>query len=299
MKKMTKYLPHFLAVIAIPVTLGVTALWNTTAEPTQVVTIKPTITKEFSKTVVMIRMVDKRSGGSGVILSSSLAGSTILTNKHVCGVVKEGGIVTTTDGTDYKVEEYKEYSKHDLCMINVKENLGVNTIVAEKEPTLYTTARISGHPALMPHVVSEGYFSSYQDIDIMTGLKPCDGTEPDEDILSCMFLGGVPIVQKFEAEMVTALIMAGSSGSAVFNTDGEIEALVFAGAGQGLSYAFVVPHKFVQDFIKNQSQYKWEKPVTGPVASQKRLIRDEDLMAICSPAARVALYSDYCNGMLW
>jgi S1-C subfamily serine protease len=67
----------------------------------------------------------------------------------------------------------------------------------------------------------------------------------------CALFGVMPIIVTYNSTLVTGLIMPGSSGSAVFNKDGEISALIFAGA-QGLSYGFVVPYEYVRDFVTTE-----------------------------------------------
>jgi hypothetical protein len=286
LKKLTKYAPHLaLAGIIAAAMVGLSLYKPEPHDPT----LRPRTTAEFAKTSVMIRMLNKLSGGTGVILNSTPTGSVILTNKHVCEVIHNGGLVTTTDGRDYDVKKYKEYPKHDLCLVSVKEDLGVITAVAEKAPVLYSRAKISGHPRLLPHVLAEGDFSDYEVIEVLIGMKPCTGA-PGEDMMSCFFYGGMPIVKKYESELVTALIMPGSSGSAVFNASGEIENLVFAGAGQGLSYAFTVPHKYVSDFVKNEAKYKWKKSVKLPMFQ----VNTELMKKIRITCSNKTFYSEYC-----
>ena len=57
--------------------------------------IHPTSDKDIASTTAMITNYSENSGGSGVILTSKTYESTVLTNAHVCGVVKFGGLVIT------------------------------------------------------------------------------------------------------------------------------------------------------------------------------------------------------------
>jgi len=209
---------------------------------------KPTSNVELSDTSVKVVRNDGRSGGSGVILQSSTYSSQILTNKHVCKIIENGGLVIT-ERSAHAVVSFTESSFHDLCLVTVAADLGVNTTIAKKAPAPYSLASISGHPGLMPNVITRGHFSGKQIIEIMTGFRPCEEKDLEtDDVLLCFFLGGIPQITRYEAQVVTAMIQPGSSGSAVFNDRGEIAGVAFAGAGQ-LSTAYVVPYEFIAHFL--------------------------------------------------
>jgi S1-C subfamily serine protease len=212
----------------------------------------PMSVREFANTSVKITNMGMTSGGSGSVYESSDQGSLILTNDHVCKLVKSGGIVTH-NGFHYLVMSYKSYRYHDLCLIRVSENLGVSTKIATFKPQIYDRALISGHPALLPHVLTEGNFSGSEIIQVLIGVKPC--TARDNSPL-CFFLGGLPIIKSYEAQLVTGTILPGSSGSAVFNSDGEVSGVVFAGRSRELSYAYIVPYIYVKNFIETRNLYK-------------------------------------------
>ncbi len=201
----------------------------------------------------MVTRMDGRSGGSGVILHSSPAGSEVLTNGHVCGVVKNGGRLTTNT-TSAIVASYKLSKYHDLCIISTKENLGVSTRVANSPPNPEDEAIVSGHPALFPTIITRGHFTQHMIIQVMTGMRACTEDEEKGDLaMVCVFLGGIPIVKQYDSQLVSSTIMAGSSGSPVFNSSGEISGLIFAGAGD-LSYGFIVPQEYVRYFTEVESK---------------------------------------------
>lgn len=210
--------------------------------------------KQITDATVMITRLNG-GGGSGVVIENSPTESVILTNNHVCQAVERGGYVTTTTGKKALVFAYAPAFTHDLCLIWVNTDLDVSSSLAAKSPKLYTEATISGHPNLLPNVVSKGHFSGTKVIQVLTGFKPCtdEMKESSPDMAGiCQFFGGFPIVKMYEAQLVTAMIMAGSSGSAVYNSKGEISGLVFAGS-DGLSYAYTVPYEYVKGFV---DQYK-------------------------------------------
>ena len=209
--------------------------------------VKPTKAEEFAKVTAMITRYDGRSGGSGVILSSKTGVSTILTNAHVCHVVENGGIVST----DFKrgsVTSYQVSNVHDLCLITVNTDFKVGTVLAEQEPESYDEAIVSGHPHLLPTIVTKGHFSNKEMITIMTELRQCTPDEMRDNPLLCDLMGGMPVVRNYEAQVISATIQPGSSGSAVFNDKGEISGLVFAGSGD-FGYGMIVPFEYLYNFI--------------------------------------------------
>lgn len=219
----------------------------------------PVTNADYAKTAVMIMASNMRSGGTGSILDSHPGASHILTNKHVCQLVQTGGTVVTDNGNTYPVESFRVYKKHDLCLIEVLSDLGINIKVASEPPSPYEPSLVVGHPQLLPTIFTTGHFSQRRTVDVMVDIKPCTGKESDEDAIGCMFLGGIPVVKTFQSQVTSSLIMPGSSGSAVYNSKGELSAVVFAGS-QGLSYGFLVPWEYVNDFLNHKSRYPSQLP---------------------------------------
>lgn len=210
--------------------------------------------QDLTSTSVKIVRSDKQSGGSGVILFSSTYKSVILTNHHVCGVIVKGGLVIR-DNEEHAVVTYKYSKFHDLCLITVAADLGVRTRLAKSAPNLLDSATVVGHPHLQPTTITKGHFSNHEMIDIMTGIRACTAddlaADPNNTIL-CAFLGGIPQITRYEAQMATPLIQPGSSGSPVFNEYGELSGLVFAGSGD-LGFAMIVPYESVASFLKSEA----------------------------------------------
>lgn len=212
-------------------------------------TVKPTTNSEYSATSVMITRYDGRAGGSGVIVSSDRGQSKVLTNAHVCNLLNKGGIVRS-DHYKSIVKTYQVSNHHDLCLITTNTNFHVNTVVSDKNPEVYDDAIVSGHPHLLPNIITKGHFSQKEIINIISGFAPCtdaDYTDPDNGDY-CSILGMIPLIKSYEAQVVSATIMPGSSGSAVFNTKGEISGLVFAGSGE-FGYGLIVPQEYISTFF--------------------------------------------------
>jgi S1-C subfamily serine protease len=240
----------------------------------------PKTPKEAAFTSVKITNMQQSSGGSGVILSSADQESIILTNRHVCGVIEHGGLVVK-DNVPHAVAAYKPSENHDLCEIRVRVNLGVDTVVASRAPKRYSAALISGHPQLLPHVTTLGQFSGRIVINVLTKIRKCTQEEAGDPskAMICAVLGGIPEVKSFDSQLVSGLIMPGSSGSAVFNDNGEIAGLVFAGSSRELSFAFIVPQEYVADFVNREVRgLPWLTPAplefgAGPGADSKEKIK--------------------------
>lgn len=250
---------------------------------------------------VMITNLAKNSGGSGVIMARSPSESFVVTNGHVCGVVKNGGYVITDDRVEHLVINYRVSKIHDLCVIKVAEDLGIEASLAVKAPGRYTYAKTVGHPKLMPTTISEGMFTDKRVITVMMGYKPCnekDFTNPDTAMF-CMFIGSVPIVKTFEALAVTTLIQPGSSGSAVYNEDGEVSALIFAGAGD-LGYGFAVPFEYVDTFINIEAKsLQLQYPSMDNTADDRERKTEESISefyaAFCSIIKTTKIEENICR----
>lgn len=283
-----RYAPQILGLIALVLMVVLYNQYSGIGED------KPKIAKEFAKTSVMIMAGNMRSGGSGVVLRSSVFDSEILTNKHICRLVERGGYVLK-DGERYLVKGYKKYPYHDLCLVKVQYGFGVNTKISNSKPEDFSKAFISGHPALLPHVLTTGNFSKKKIINLAVGLRKCkDKDWKGKRGLYCLFFGGLPILQSFEAQLVTGTILPGSSGSGIFNSDGEISGLVFAGrGGDGLSYAFAVPQEYIRDFMEIEQEIPWT--ITYRTNYRKIFRRIFDFRKTCEKPEVKTKFRKFCN----
>lgn len=204
---------------------------------------------------VKVTNTAENHGGTGIVLISRLAASYVLTNAHVCEVVKSGGIVSGIRGV-FLVTSYKISKHYDLCLIRVAGDLGYNTVIAGRPPVpYYERAYISGHPLLMSNIVTSGHFSGRSVIQVMMGVKACTTDDLNDSLKSvyCLLLGGIPIIKNFDAVLVSATIQPGNSGSGVYNSRGELSGVAFAGNGT-IGYAWTVPYEAVIDFVYHEQQ---------------------------------------------
>jgi S1-C subfamily serine protease len=205
---------------------------------------------------VMITNMRGNSGGTGIILTSKDGESKILTNAHVCSLVaKNGGVVITQDNRQHLVSTFITYSKHDLCLIAVQENLHASTEVSNIGPKVLEEVSVWGFPGLKPLSVSKGHVSDDRIIQVVVGFRECTKGELDSPKtgLFCIMVGGIPIIKTYQSTLVTALIEGGSSGSAVRNSSYSLVGVVFAGSGNGMSQAFTVPYNYVVDFLNGEA----------------------------------------------
>lgn len=215
---------------------------------------------DITKNSVMVINKAMNHGGTGVIYQSGQSGSYVLTNKHVCDVLKTaGGVVKTTTGV-YQVQAMLESKVSDLCLTFTPANLNQNTLLASEAPKTFSPVKVSGHPALLPTIITTGHFSERQIIQVFIGMQPCtadDASNPDTSLL-CAFFGGLPMIKSYESVLVSATIMPGSSGSGVYNANDELSGLVFAGS-RDFAYGWTVPYDQVAAFLRSETQTaQWE-----------------------------------------
>lgn len=259
---------------------------------------RPKTVAEMKETSVRIMNQEATSGGTGSILKSDNTGSTILTNKHVCRLIEPGGIVDRS-GKQYQVAEYKKFPNHDLCLIKIKENLGVNLKVAETLAKESSRSIVSGHPSLLPHIVTAGHLSEKMNIQLVAGIKPCTTKDLTDTPEECFFFGGKPVMVDLEAQLISNLIKPGNSGSAVFNSDGELIGVVFAGSGRDFSYGLIVPQTFLTFFVKSANLFPYVK-VGTPVDDEGMSDRDfnfDKCKTVSSISKHTTKIKDFCQSV--
>lgn len=267
-------------------------------------TLRPKTVADMKTTSVRIMNEEQNSGGTGSIIRSDDSGSTILTNKHVCRLVEQGGVVERS-GKIYQVAQYKKFPNHDLCLIKITANLGVNLKVSETLAPESSRSIVSGHPSLLPHIVTVGHLSEKMDIQLVAGIKPCTNKDLADSPEECFFFGGKPVMVDLEAQLVSNLIKPGNSGSAVFNADGELIGVVFAGSGRDFSYGLIVPQTFLSFFIKSANLFPFVKvgtPVDDDGFSDRDFNFDKcrDVTSISKHTTKIKSFCQSVNDtMIW
>jgi len=218
----------------------------------------PKSINDFYNTSVRVYNSEMNSGGTGSIFRSFSNASHILTNKHVCRLIEPGGNVSYK-GKVYPITHYKKFKDHDLCLVRVETGFGINLEVSDNLMRRSKKVYVSGHPNLLPHIVTKGHTTDNINVKLVIGLKECTTEDILEDPVSCGWFGGKPIVESFDSQVVSNLIKPGSSGSAVFNGNGRLIGVAFAGNGRGFSHGFIVPHLYLLYFTQNAHRFKWVK----------------------------------------
>jgi S1-C subfamily serine protease len=90
----------------------------------------PKTVAELKETSVRIMNLEMNSGGTGSIFRSYPNATHILTNKHICRLIEPGGVVDYK-GKQYLITHYKKFPQHDLCIVRIEADLGINLEVSE------------------------------------------------------------------------------------------------------------------------------------------------------------------------
>lgn len=259
----------------------------------------PKTVEELKKTSVRIMNPEMSSGGTGAIFRSYENASHILTNKHVCRLIEQGGVVDYNK-KQYLITHYKKFEQHDLCIVRIATNLNINLKVAESLAKVSSISVVSGHPSLLPHIVTVGHLSEREDIDLITGIKPCTKQDLEENALECLFFGGKPLIKTLDSQLISNLIKPGNSGSSVFNENGEIIGVVFAGAGRDFSYGYIVPQLYVLFFVQNAHRYDFVKvgtPVDDEGVSDRVFNFDKCKEIEFNPNKKYKKIKDFCKNI--
>lgn len=128
----------------------------------------------------------------------------------------------------------------------------------------------------------------------MTRIRPCTSEELDDKdkSLFCLLAGGIPMVKTYETTPVSATIQPGSSGSAVYNNDGQVSSVIFAGRGD-LAYGLSVPHEYVLEFLTTEHK---NLPAKSPELEVSALGGDSESHQSMSEAIHTACKSSETPG---
>lgn len=213
---------------------------------------------DIRNTSVTITNMMKTSGGSGVVVGLLPNESEILTNFHVCDVIKDsGGFVNTVEGS-FLINSFLQDNVHDLCIIKINTRLSEFVQISSTSPKMFDELTSVGHPKLLPTIVNKGHLSSKQVINVLWKIKPCEKEDFEKDPMACIFLGGIPSLRTFEASASSLLTQPGSSGSGVFDKNNRLTNLVFAGSGD-MAFGFLVPFEYVAGFYNTHGMDKSKK----------------------------------------
>lgn len=181
----------------------------------------------------LVKLSGERGYGSGVIFKSDETGSLILTNKHVCmindgramamlfGAIQEYNVFKgqqINEGTTFKAQVLDMDANTDLCVLHTTlKNLPIAKF-AKNIPKQGTVLFNVSNPLGISGYVASGLVGK------------------DTYIFEMLY------------RQTTVAVYPGSSGSAVFNINGEVSGLISLGI-PGTVISFIVPLEHIRLFI--------------------------------------------------
>lgn len=210
------------------------------------------IENKVGRVTIKVLKEEKGGGGSGFHVRTPKGKTYIMTNIHVCAGAKDskGNVLVQLPhgGKFIKRKIVKEYSKHDLCLVEPVD--GFNGIEVADKVTKGQELSVVGHPYLRPARVSLGQYLDDERISLLVRAEDevdCAKKKGHVEQIN-MFMRGC--VKEYDSMETNITIFPGSSGSAVVNFFGQLSGVVFAG-DNNTNYGFLVPLSFVKDFLKD------------------------------------------------
>lgn len=195
--------------------------------------------------VVRIYNMEQTSGGTGFHIQGD-KGTYILTNRHICELAdKQDNVLIEHNGATIPRKVIKRYAHHDLCLVEAVADHEGGIDIASSDSQGEDTIVI-GHPGLRQLTVSHGEFIGTEEIEmasLVLTAEECKGSVIQD------FLGLV-CIEKFTTSAISNIIYGGNSGSPVVNKFGNVVGVVFAGNRNQVTDSYMVPLRYVKDFIK-------------------------------------------------
>ncbi len=168
--------------------------------------------------------------GTGFAISNDKdgnTGTTLLTNKHICQA-SSNATYTITDYSGGKYEaKFVRYAPYaDLCLIHTDAVLRPVKLASE-DATQFSHIVVIGAPHGMFPNVTEGYIGGYYNVD----------------------LGGDTYTIHVRAQATSVPIYPGNSGSPVWNDDGKVVGIMFAGHGSAEHITMLIPVNEILSFL--------------------------------------------------
>lgn len=184
---------------------------------------------------ITLATVQKRYYATGFSIVATDVVSFVLTNQHVCSMGPNANyILTLQNGSKVHAIFVRSDEFADICMLKANAIIPPLRLAKENASQGDRVVSIGGPDGVYPLMV-EGFMSGYHDMHMRS--------DPDED-------GDFEV--HFRAQVISAPVYPGSSGSPVLNTDGEVVGIVFAVRGEKEHIAFIVPISEVWRFLNTQ-----------------------------------------------
>lgn len=203
--------------------------------------------------VVRIFNITNTSGGTGFHIKTESGEVYILTNKHVCGLADENDNVIVEQNGHREVRKVlKRYKDHDLCLVTKMKDHS-NFIKIAGSATKGEDIIVVGHPGLRYLTLAHGEYVGRTNINInsvVNNQQEClDGKIIPDPIINILF-NKLVCVKTYISDSISSPIYGGNSGSPVVNKWGKLIGVVFAGNRSQPNDGYMVPLRFVKDFLK-------------------------------------------------
>jgi serine protease Do len=200
--------------------------------------------KETAKSVVRISVdyivedkitlasVERGFVATGFSIATQDNASFILTNQHVCNMGNAVVyILRTSSGDNIRAKFIRSDPFADICLLKAFGVISPLTLAKNNASQGDRIVTIGGPEGIFPIMV-DGLISGYHNMHMKN--------DSDEE-------GQFEI--NFRAQVMSAPIYQGSSGSPVINMDGDVVGIVFAVRGEKEHIAFIVPISEVWRFV--------------------------------------------------
>ncbi len=166
--------------------------------------------------------------------------SFIITNQHVCSMKQNSAYLLTLQTGERVTAKYIRVDAFaDICLLEADAVIPPLKISEENASYGDRVITIGGPEGVYP-VIVDGFVSGYYDIEMKN--------EPDEE-------GQFEI--HFRAQVISAPTYPGSSGSPVFDTNGIVVGIVFAGLIDKDHITYMVPVNEVLRFLDRTKHVRY------------------------------------------
>jgi len=182
---------------------------------------------------ITLAMVQRGHFATGFSIVATDAVSFVLTNKHVCAMGAAANyILTLQSGEKVLARFIRSDPFADICLLGTASVIPQLKLANDNASQGDRIVTIGGPDGVYPLLV-DGLMSGYGNMDMRN--------EQDED-------GEFEV--HFRAQVMSAPVYPGSSGSPVVDVNGEVIGIVFAVRGEKEHIAFIVPISEVWRFLQ-------------------------------------------------